>query len=310
MGQKMPKFDLTEIKAKLSAMRTENGRELTARELLYKYRVVILILVCLFVLAMIPVLGTPANQKKEPVAPAETTPVIQEDGRGVMVINYHKIENKHHSLSVELNDFEKHMAWLHEYGYHSITPEQLYAFVNEGAELPDNPVLITFDDGYVDNYTNAYPIMRKYGFVGTIFVVTTFLDKFPGYLKWSQARELTDAGWNIESHTATHISMTEASDEKIKTELEKARADIQEKLGKEADFVAYPTGTYNLHIAQMVKDAGYKAAFTIKYDNVSRNSNVYALERVPIFHTDTTNKDFLERIKYIPLMNKYGWSKK
>lgn len=306
----MPKIDWEELKEKLLSLKKINYREINIRECFSKYRVPIVAVICLIALAMIPILGTPANKPVADTARPVASQENQHDGRGVMVINYHKVENKHHSLSVELNDFEKHMAWLHEYGYHSITPEQLYAFLTEGAELPDNPVLITFDDGYVDNYANAYPIMRKYGFVGTIFVVTTFLDKYPGYLKWAQAKELLDAGWNIESHTATHISMTESSDEKIKSELEKARGDIREKLGKEADFVAYPTGTYNLHIAQMVKDAGYKAAFTIKYDNVSRNSNVYALERVPIFHTDTTNKDFLERIKYLPLIKKYGWVKK
>ena len=75
------------------------------------------------------------------------------------------------------------------------------------------------------------------------------------------------------------------------------------------EFIAYPTGTYNLHIAQLVKDAGYKAAFTIKFGNVEKASNVFALERVPIFHTEDTQKSFLERIRYIPLFEKFGWTK-
>jgi hypothetical protein len=104
--------------------------------------------------------------------------------------------------------------------------------------------------------------------------------------------------------------MTEASDDQIMEELTKSKAMLNEKLGKDSCFIAYPTGTYNLHIAQLVKNAGYKAGFTIKYDAVNRNSNVYALERVPIFHTEDTNKDFLERVLYLPLMNKDGWIKK
>ena len=152
--------------------------------------------------------------------------------------------------------------------------------------------------------------MKKYGFVGTIFVVTTFLDKYPNYLTWDQAKELEANGFSIESHTATHKSMTEASDAQIVEELTQSKATLKEKLGKDVNFVAYPTGTYNLHIAQLVKNAGYKAAFTIKFDTVNRNSNVYALERVPIFHTANTNKDFLERIQYLPLISKDGWVKK
>ena len=73
--------------------------------------------------------------------------------------------------------------------------------------------------------------------------------------------------------------------------------------------MAYPTGTYNLHIAKLVQEAGYKAAFTIKYGNVDKASNIYALERVPVFHTEDTNKSFLERIRYTPIFERFGWIK-
>lgn len=242
------------------------------------------------------------------IVAAEPVPDM-ENYNGVMVINYHKVDNLHMSLSVKVSDFEQHMKWLKEKGYNSITPEQLYDFIENGAELPPNPILITFDDGYEDNYTNAYPIMKKYGFVGTIFVVTGFLDKYKNYLTWAQALELTKNGFNIESHTVNHQSMTELSDEQLRNELVNSRKMIQDNLGKESFFMAYPTGTYNLHIAQLVKDAGYKGAFTIKYDNVSRETNVYAIERVPVFHTEKTNKDFLERINYVPIFAKIGWVK-
>ena len=243
----------------------------------------------------------------------ETLPVsavtVEQDNRTVLVLNYHKIANEHKSLSVTLDDFEQHMKWLQEYGFTCITPGQLYDFVANGADLPEKPVLITFDDGYKDNYTNAFPIMKKYGMKGTIFVVTGFLGVYDNYLTWDQAKELLEEGFNIESHTYSHKSMTEASDEDITKELVKSRQTIKEKLGIDSDFMAYPTGTYNLHIAELVKESGYKGAFTIKYDNVSRDSNVYALERVPVFHTSETNKDFLERLQYIPLLYKYGWIK-
>ena len=243
----------------------------------------------------------------------ETLPVsavtVEQDNRTVLVLNYHKIANEHKSLSVTLDDFEQHMKWLQEYGFTCITPGQLYDFVANGADLPEKPVLITFDDGYKDNYTNAFPIMKKYGMKGTIFVVTGFLGVYDNYLTWDQANELLEAGFNIESHTYSHKSMTEASDEDITKELVKSRQTIKEKLGIDSDFMAYPTGTYNLHIAELVKESGYKGAFTIKYDNVSRDSNVYALERVPVFHTSETNKDFWERLQYIPLLYKYGWIK-
>ena len=248
------------------------------------------------------------EKQEEETLPASAV-TVEQDNRTVLVLNYHKIANEHKSLSVTLDDFEQHMKWLQEYGFTCITPGQLYDFVANGADLPEKPVLITFDDGYKDNYTNAFPIMKKYGMKGTIFVVTGFLGVYDNYLTWDQAKELLEAGFNIESHTYSHKSMTEASDEDITKELVKSRQTIKEKLGIDSDFMAYPTGTYNLHIAELVKEAGYKGAFTIKYDNVSRDSNVYALERVPVFHTSETNKDFWERLQYIPLLYKYGWIK-
>lgn len=279
---------------------------ITAKQFIY---ILLVLIACLALVAAIRNLSG-----EEAAAGTENAPVaayagIEEDPRTVMVLNYHKVANEHMSLSVTLSDFEQHMKWLKELGYNCITPEQLYAFITEGAELPEKPVLITFDDGYKDNYTNAYPIMKKYGYTGTIFVVTSYLGVYDNYLTWAQVKELQDNGFSIQSHTYSHKSMTETSDEDISQELIKSREAIKEKLGTDADFMAYPTGTYNLHIADLVKKAGYKGAFTIKYDNVSRDSNVYAIERVPIFHTEDTNKDFMERIQYLPLIYKYGWIK-
>ena len=280
----------------------EKLQRLSSRELIYGLVAVGVCLVAAMAMQLKP-------EEPEVAAMPAAKVTVQEDPRTVMVLNYHKVVDEHMSLSVPLADFEQHMKWLKEYGYTSITPEELYEFIVNGSELPEKPVLITFDDGYKDNYTNAYPIMKKYGFKGTIFVVTGFLGVYDNYMTWEQAKELADNGFSIESHTYSHKSMTEASDEEISKELTKSRDTIKNKLGIDADFMAYPTGTYNLHIAELVQKAGYKGAFTIKYDNVSRESNVYALERVPIFHTENTNKDFLERIQYLPLLYKYGWVK-
>ena len=210
-------------------------------------------------------------------------------------------------LSIETKQFEHFCKYLYKHKYRTHYLDHWYE--NEGNGLSRKDLYLTFDDGYLDNLLVAYPIMKKYGMKGTIFVVTGFLGVYDNYLTWDQAKELLEAGFNIESHTYSHKSMTEASDEDITKELVKSRQTIKEKLGIDSDFMAYPTGTYTLHIAELVKEAGYKGAFTIKYDNVSRDSNVYALERVPVFHTSETNKDFWERLQYIPLLYKYGWIK-
>ena len=232
-------------------------------------------------------------------------------GAKVIVLNYHKIDYQNISLSVLPEDFDRQMAYLVEHGFHTITPQELYAALAEGAELPENPVLITFDDGYEDNYKYAYPILKKHGLKATIFVITDFLDKsLPGYLSWGQAAEMEAGGLvTIESHTVTHGSLTELDDDAIRRELEQSKHEIEERLGKQVEFIAYPTGAYNLHIASLVKEAGYKGAFTVRYGNADRVSNLYAIERVPVFHTENTFVSFLERLKYIPIFERVGWAK-
>ena len=232
-----------------------------------------------------------------------------ENGTKVLILNYHKIDDTFIALAVRPEDFDAQMKYLSEHGYHTITPDELYDSLAGNAELPENPVLITFDDGYEDNYKNAYPILKKYDFKATIFVITSFLGKDKNYMTWDQARELDANGISIESHTVDHKSMTDLTDEQLRMELVESKKKAEKELGHPVEYMAYPTGTYNLHIAEMVKEAGYKAAFTIKYGNVDKASNIYALERVPIFHTEDTNKDFLERIRYTPIFERFGWIK-
>lgn len=233
------------------------------------------------------------------------------NGAKIIVLNYHKIDNMNISLSVRPEDFEQQMKFLVEHNFHTITPQEMYAALVEGAQLPENPVLITLDDGYLDNYTNAYPILKKYGLKATIFVITGFMDRGqPGYFTWGQAAEMEASGLiNIESHTVTHSSLTDLSEEQLQREIKISKADIERRLGKQVDFLAYPTGTYNLHIAAIVKEAGYKGAFTVRYGNVDQDSNLYALERVPIFRTEDTYRSFLERLQYVPLFAQVGWTK-
>ena len=155
----------------------EKLQRLSSRELIYGLVAAVVCLVAAMAVQLQP-------EKQEAAAMPVAQVTVQDDPRTVMVLNYHKVVDEHMSLSVPLADFEQHMKWLKEYGYTSITPEELYEFIVNGSELPEKPVLITFDDGYKDNYTNAYPIMKKYGFKGTIFVVTGFFGVYDNYMTW------------------------------------------------------------------------------------------------------------------------------
>lgn len=227
----------------------------------------------------------------------------------IVVLNYHKIDEMPIALAVSPGDFERQMAYLRAQGYVSITPDQLVDHLEYDAPLPEKPLLITFDDGYEDNYVHAYPILKKYGFTATIFVVTDYLDRFPQYLTWEQARELKRAGFFIASHTMQHKPLTELDGAALRAELVGSAEALDYQLGKQSRFLAYPTGAYDLAQSQALKDCGYRAAFTVKYGNVDRSSYLYALERVPVFRAGDTFASFCERLRYIPLFERLGWIK-
>lgn len=227
----------------------------------------------------------------------------------IVVLNYHKIDETPIALSVAPGDFERQMAYLKVQGYVSITPDQLADHLENKATLPERALLITFDDGYADNYVHAYPILKKYGFTATIFVVTDYLSRFPQYLTWEQAREMKRDGFFIASHTMQHKVLTGLDAEALRAELIGSAEALDYQLGRQSRYLAYPTGAYNLALGEIAKACGYRAAFTIKYGNVDRSSNPYALERVPVFRTGDTFASFRERLRYIPLFERLGWVK-
>lgn len=243
-------------------------------------------------------------------ATTEAQPISEiAEGPKILVLNYHQINNNNTSLAVPVNDFDTQMAYLVDNGYIAITPDALLSALEGELELPPKPMLITFDDGYIDNYENAFPILQKYGLRATIFVIPAFVGK-NGYMDWEHLIEMEENGITMQSHTLNHIALEELPDDGLRVELLNSKQMLEEKLGHPVDFLAYPTGTYNLHIAEIAKEVGYKGAFTIKYGNVDLGSNFFALNRVPIFHTATTMKDFYERINYRQIFEEFGWIKK
>ena len=250
-----------------------------------------------------------AENKTEAEAPVKSIDEIS-SGPKILVLNYHQIGNNFTPLCVPTQIFDEQMAYLKDNGYVTITPEELYEGIAGNLVLPERPVLITFDDGYVDNYTNAMPIIKKYSMRATIFLIPGFTDVQANYLTWNQIKEMEKNGFNFQSHTLNHRALEELPDDEIRAELLNSKIMLEKNLGHEINFLAYPTGTYNLHIAGIAKDVGYKGAFTIKYGGVDKGSNIFALERVPIFQTENTMKGFFERIDYRQSFENFGWIKK
>ena len=204
--------------------------------------------------------------------------------QGVPVLNYHQINNEDHNvLTLSDTEFEAQINYLSQEGYNGISPDQLADYLQYGKQLPSKPILITLDDGYKDNYRVAYPILQKYHFTATIFVITDFIGHYGKYLTWNQIREMSDNGFSFEDHTLSHISLPKASDEEIRNQLVKSREALEWQLGKKVEYLAYPGGEYDSRVIQLAKEAGYRAAFTVNFGRDRINSTLYTLNRIPIF---------------------------
>ena len=175
------------------------------------------------------------------------------------------------------------MAYLKAEGYTSITPEQLSNHLKYGSPLPPKPVMITFDDGYRDNYTNAFPILKKYGFTASIFLISDFMDRFENYLTWAQVQEMSEAGINMESHTLSHVELAGLPHDELYNQLMGGKLATEWKTLKFVKYMAYPCGTMDEASMAAVKDCGYDGGFTVRYDLVHSWDDPYEIPRVPIF---------------------------
>ncbi|MCI6301158.1 MAG: polysaccharide deacetylase family protein [Megasphaera elsdenii] len=217
---------------------------------------------------------------------------------GVPVLNYHQVNNKFNTvLTMKPANFDEQMKYLHDNDYHSITLEQFDAYMRGEGDLPDRPVLITFDDGYVDNYEEAYPILKKYNMRGTIFLIINLMDT-PGYLTWDQVKEMAADGMEFGSHTISHKPLTSFDRAGVRHELQDSKDIIEKMTGKPCHFIAFPEGKYNDMVMEETRGAGYRYAFTVDTGRDFPWDDPYDLDRVPMFEGPISFKHFRFRLTF------------
>ena len=169
---------------------------------------------------------------------------------GIPVLNYHQInDTEKNALTVNTEQFEAQMKYLADHGYTTITPADMLDAWEGGAELPEKPVIITFDDGYLDNYNHAFPVLEKYHLKATIFLISDYVGTYPNYLTWSDIQDMDESGLiDFESHTLSHEELTKApSLDEAKHQLTGSKEAIEWNMGsgKHVRFIADPCGEYN-----------------------------------------------------------------
>lgn len=168
-------------------------------------------------------------------------------------------------LSVSPETFREQMAYLAENGYHTIDMYDLSLAIVSKAELPEKPVIITIDDGYRDNYENAYPILQEYGLTATIFVVTDFIDQgHPAYLTWDMVKEMSAYGIRIEPHSKNHPDLSGKDRNFQIYQMLGSQETIAAHIGYTPRYFAYPSGRYDELSLQILEELGYWGAVTTR----------------------------------------------
>lgn len=254
-----------------------------------------LLVVMVSVLALI----TACNKEKDKLDLGEDIPVLL----------YHSVveeleEGQSRSMYVSEENFEKDLNYLKDKGYETISLRDMESYYRgEDVELPKKPIVITFDDGYLNNYENAYPILKEYDMKAVIYMIgwsvgrDTFIDSdkpITPHYNWDQAREMYDSGliefgshtfdlhnepglsYGYKNQVGLGLAMMEGENEedyreRIRLDLERSKLMIEEEVGQEVTSIAYPYGEYNDILLDMLEDLGFRSGLITESDEGSKS---------------------------------------
>ena len=225
-------------------------------------------------------LETPPQSKGKIASAAEILARPQ-----VPILCYHQIRNWTSSdgkvgkdYIVPTAEFKSQMKMLADSGYNTILPDQLYNYLAFGAKLPKKPIMLTFDDTKLDQWTVAVPELKKYGFKAVFFIMTVSLGR-ANYLSRDQVRKMSDMGHVIGSHTYDHQNVKKYQGEDWVTQIEKPTKTLQEVTGKDIKYFAYPFGLWNKEAIPELKKRGFSSAYILA-EKRDDNDPLFTIRRI------------------------------
>jgi peptidoglycan/xylan/chitin deacetylase (PgdA/CDA1 family) len=232
------------------------------------------------------------------------------------VLAYHKIDRPTPDVKIRgaftsPRRFAKQMSYLKNQGFIFYTASELIKHYRENGVFPERGITITFDDGWKDNFTNAFPVMRELGVKATIFLVPDVIGKITdrvvaegegprAHLTAENIIEMSQHGIEFGSHSFSHVHLHQAPAEVIEREVRESKTYIENLLQKPCETFAYPAGFFTEEAKKAVADAGYIAGFTTIYGNTD-DSDLYELNRVEILRRDNRPFAFAKKIKTLNL---------
>jgi peptidoglycan/xylan/chitin deacetylase (PgdA/CDA1 family) len=213
----------------------------------------------------------------------------------VPILTYHSIDKSGSVISTAPDVFRRQMRYLSENRYNAVTLHEFISSLSEDNTPFLKTVVLTFDDGFQNFFSEAFPVLEEYGFRATVFLVTDFCGKKNDWagnppalppskiLSWEEIKELHKYGIEFGGHTRTHPDLTKIPDSRAEREIVESKAAIENFLGSQAASFAYPFGKFNASVKRTVEKS-YKAACSTNLGKVRSGSDFFSLERVDTYY--------------------------
>lgn len=229
--------------------------------------------------------------------------------QGVLVLEYHHIsddvDGEGWAYTVPVADFREQLDYLQAQGYTTISMQDFMRAKKGKQELPEKPVILTFDDGYEDNYTILMPMLEERGMKGTVYMVTNSIGR-KGYLSWNQLREMQNRCIELGSHTANHQPLTSLDREKQAEEMKLSKLLMEWNGLKTIYTLSYPNGAYDDGMPELLKENEYLTAVTGDGGLNTFKTNPYLLQRTNIPHPRFGLTEFKLRLFKGEVMTRLG----
>lgn len=201
----------------------------------------------------------------------------------IPILMYHSIsdDDPNNNLLIPPAMFEEQMAWLQENNFTAMSMDEALEAMETG-KVPKRPVVITFDDGYSDNYISAFPSLKNHGLKAIFFVITDGVDN-GYYMSSDMLKEMHQAGMSIENHTANHLELDKLSREDAYDAIKRGQEFLRNIIGSDGNYLCYPVGKYSDETIEIAKELGVKAAITTEGGISSIDDGLYQLKRVRIY---------------------------
>lgn len=231
--------------------------------------------------------------RHRPVVRSVANPTINDVKLPILLYHHIAAHQPQNPYFVSPENLEAHFKWLKDNGYEPITMGHAADCLQSKCQLPSKAVVITFDDGWTDEYLNGFPILKKYSFPATFYIKLNNYNGLGG-LTTNQLKEMAAAGIEIASHTMTHPNLKTKPAQQLNFELRESKRILEHDLGVPVHSFAYPGGAFNDRVVAAVKAAGYQSATTTIHSIQQNSADLFRLRRI---HIDDDMDNLIERVE-------------